>query len=367
MAVVARRSEVVAVIPPHLAEAVGRPFAPRGLELAGRVEGRLKEVPEDFVVDEIPAYEPCGEGEHLFVRIEKRDLAWNDARRAIAAALGIRPDDVSAAGIKDRRAVTRQWISVPRACEPRLPQLDRVDGLRVLDARAHANRLRTGHLRGNRFDVLVRCEMDDAAWQRLQRATAALEQGVPNAFGAQRFGRGGSTLAAGFEALRASAAGRARRRRSRMMRRLALSAVQAALFNDWLARRARDESLWRAVQGDLLRPVGSKAFFVCEDPATDQARLERGEVCPTGPLYGPRMPWPRGATRRVEEDVLHDAQLDVDAFAAWGRLARGGRRAGLVVPQDFAMARERGGVRVRFSLPAGSYATVVLEALFRIA
>src|SRR5690242_15079779 len=110
--------------------------------------------PETFVVEEIPAYEPSGEGEHTYVWIEKRGLTTMDAVKRLARALDTDARDIGYAGLKDRNAVTRQWISVPRVEPERVLAIAEPD-LRVLAAKRHGNKLRTGHLRGNRFEVVV--------------------------------------------------------------------------------------------------------------------------------------------------------------------------------------------------------------------
>src|SRR5947209_15208309 len=119
------------------------------------VGGRIKTQPEDFEVEEVPAYEPCGQGEHLYLWVEKRGMGAEYFARQVAQRLGLRPGDVGTAGMKDRHAVTRQWVSVPAAVEPLLPQLDG-DGVRLLRVNRHTNKLKPGHLRGNRFRVLIR-------------------------------------------------------------------------------------------------------------------------------------------------------------------------------------------------------------------
>ena len=133
-------------------------------ELPG-IGGRLKDRPEDFVVEEVPAYEPCGAGEHLYLWIEKTDVAADHLLNHVARTLGMSVRDVGMAGIKDRRAITRQYVSVPATCEPRIARLE-TDKIRVLRRARHRNKLRTGHLRGNRFSILVRAVDPDAAAQR---------------------------------------------------------------------------------------------------------------------------------------------------------------------------------------------------------
>src|SRR5882724_6046731 len=125
------------------------------------VGGRIKAAPEDFEVEEIPAYEPSGQGDHLFLWVEKRDVGAEYFTRQVAKRLDLPPGEVGAAGLKDRRAVTRQWVSVPATAESRLTALDG-DGITLLRTSRHANKLRPGHLRGNRFRVLIRDVAADA-------------------------------------------------------------------------------------------------------------------------------------------------------------------------------------------------------------
>src|SRR5262245_58363540 len=125
------------------------------------VGGRIKVAPEDFEVEEIPAYEPSGQGEHLFLWVQKRDMGAEYFARQVAKRLGLSPGDVGTAGLKDRRAVTRQGVSVPVAAEPQLAALDG-DGVTLLRTSRHGNKLRPGHLRGNRFRILIRDVAPDA-------------------------------------------------------------------------------------------------------------------------------------------------------------------------------------------------------------
>src|SRR6516165_7650936 len=126
------------------------------------VGGHIKSVPEDFEVEEIPAYEPSGTGEFLHLWIEKRDMGAEYFVRQVARRLDIAVSEVGTAGMKDRRAVTRQRVSVPARAEPRLPQLEG-DGIRLLNVSRHGNKLKPGHLHGNRFRILLRDVVADAA------------------------------------------------------------------------------------------------------------------------------------------------------------------------------------------------------------
>src|SRR5215831_12669589 len=119
------------------------------------IGGRIKSAPEDFEVEEVPAYQPSGKGDFLYLWIEKRDMGAEYFLRQVARRLGISPGEVGSAGLKDRRAVTRQMISVPASVEERLRDLEG-DGIRVLRVSRHGNKIRAGHLHGNRFQIMVR-------------------------------------------------------------------------------------------------------------------------------------------------------------------------------------------------------------------
>ena len=184
------------------------------------IGGRIKVEPEDFEVDEIPAYAPSGSGDFLYLRIEKRDMGAQYFTRQVAQRLDVPVGEIGTAGLKDRRAVTRQWVSVPIRAEPNLPRLEG-DGLRVLETGRHDNKLRPGHLRGNRFRIRLREMAGDP-----EPALARLREfGLPNFYGTQRFGRDGSTLAIGLALIRTG-----RGPRNPFVKKLSLSAVQSALF-----------------------------------------------------------------------------------------------------------------------------------------
>jgi tRNA pseudouridine13 synthase len=330
--------------------------------------------PETFVVEEIPAYEPCGEGEHTFLWIEKRGLTTPDALRRLAGHLKIDVRDAGYAGLKDRHALTRQWVSVPRLhgdAEARAATIADPD-LRVLRAARHGNKLRVGHLRGNRFEVVLAASdpsEDVGLVEARLRALAA--SGVPNRFGEQRFGASGDNAAVGLAILRGT-----RRERDHRRRTLLLSAAQAAVFNRALALREASGGLLRVRTGDVLQKVTSGGLFITEDTAVDQARVDAGELCPTGPLPGgrEREPPPGTEARALEDEALAAIGATREDFARAGRHLPGARRP-VVVPLtlgdppavvehvDATASSPAHAVRVRFSLPAGSYATVVVMSL----
>ena len=323
---------------------------------------RFISTPETFLVEELPAYLPAGEGPHTFVWIEKRGLTTLDAVGRLARALGVQARDVGYAGMKDRNATTRQWLSVP-AIEPSLAAAVELDGLRVLEARCHRNKLRVGHLRGNRFEVVL-CEIGAGEIDGLRAQLAQIaHSGLPNRYGRQRFGSAGDNLQVGLEILRGT-----RRERDFRRRKLLLSAVQSAVFNRVLDLRAGSGGLCLVRLGDVLQKTETGGSFVCEEPERDQARVDAGELVPTAPLPGSRgMEPPAGSpARALEDQAVVDVGLGPTELAQAGRDLPGARRP-VVTPVTLGEPPIQEDVnttaRLRFSLPAGSYATVLLEAL----
>jgi tRNA pseudouridine13 synthase len=340
------------------------PLAPPPLltaDLPG-IGGRIKDVPEDFEVEEIPAYEPSGSGDFFYLWMEKRDMGAEYFVRQIARRLEIPAGEVGTAGLKDRRAVTRQMVSVPASVEG---QLDRLtgDGMQLLHVGRHSNKLRPGHLHGNRFTILVRDAVPEAA-ERLPALLDRLRQrGFPNYYGPQRFGRDGETLQRGMELLRQTPNVR---RMSPFLRKLALSAAQSALFNHCLALRLTDGLLGRVLPGDVMakRPFGG--MFVAEDLEREQARFEAGETVHAGPILGRKTFAAAGQAAERESAALADAGLTLASFRGFGKLLQGTRRHNLVFPEALSATSEPAGVKLTFSLPAGSYATVLLRELMKV-
>jgi tRNA pseudouridine13 synthase len=310
--------------------------------------------------------------------------------------------------MKDRHATTRQWLSIPRLDPERALALA-VDGVRVLDARRHGNKLRTGHLHGNRFEVVLTGAADGDERVLGERLQTLARDGLANRYGDQRFGATGENAAQGLAILRGE-----RRERDQRKRRLLLSAAQSAVFNRYLELRAagiawterglpsevlrgdgersegrvgwrggpevRETSegsrphidakeLRRVRAGDVLQKTASGGSFVCTDVAIDQARVDAGEIVPTGPMPGTRVmdPPPDSEAGQLEQRALDACGATRDDFARAGRDLPGARRPVIVnlelgtpaiIPEP-----ARSALRVRFGLPAGSYATVAIDCL----
>jgi tRNA pseudouridine13 synthase len=319
--------------------------------------GRIKVEPGDFEVEEIPAYEPAGSGDHLFLWIEKTDVGAEYFVRQVARRLGIPNGEVGTAGLKDRRAITRQWVSVPASCEPALGQLDG-GGIRVLQVSRHPNKLRPGHLKGNRFRILIREASETDVEPILQRLRT---DGLPNFYGPQRFGRDGGTATLGMRLLK----GEGKKVRNLFLRKLALSAAQSLLFNDYLARRMTDGLLRTVLAGDVMAKWPAGGMFTAEDVPTEQARFDHRELVTAGPMFGRKTFPSKGVAAEREAAILEAAGLSRSSFEGFGKLVMGTRRHNLVYLDDLTASREPDGLRLTFTLPAGSYATVLLREVMK--
>jgi tRNA pseudouridine13 synthase len=323
------------------------------------IGGKIKTNPEDFEVEEIPAYEPSGQGDFLYLWIEKRDMGAEYFTRQIARRLDMQVGEVGIAGLKDRRAVTRQMVSVPATVESRLPQLDG-DGIRVLRVSRHSNKLRSGHLHGNRFRILIR---EPATTDVAAIVERVRQHGLPNYYGPQRFGHDGETLQMGLALVRGEKP--VKPVRSPFQKKLVLSAAQSALFNHALARRFRDGLLSRVLPGDVMCKIPFGGMFVAVDVDAEQKRFDAREIVHAGPIFGRKTFATAGEAAQREQAALSAFGLTDFAFNGFGKLLQGTRRHNLIYVADLAADVELDGLRVTFTLPAGSYATVLLREFMK--
>ena len=372
---------------------------------------------EDFRVEEIPLYEPVGEGDHVFLVVEKRDLTTPDLIRQLARALGVSAQSIGCAGLKDAHGITCQTLSVEHIDPGRVLDLQ-LDGVRVLSAVRHTNKLRRGHLSGNRFRIVLR-DTDPTRLADVRQLFARFEsEGLPNGFGPQRFGNRGDTGTIGAAIVRgdhgaaarliAGAPGpsdhgpvrRARElydkgdfaaaaaawprgystsarlcaamtrnkgRASRAIRTLAhrelafyVSAWQAELFNHVLAKRI--DRIGHLEDGELAWNHGSRRTFAVLELEAERQRAARFELSPTGPLVGPKMERPTGEAARLEETCLAENGVNLDDLGR--RWKENGARRPLRVPLHESsvntLADDSAALELAFTLPAGAYATSVL-------
>jgi tRNA pseudouridine13 synthase len=323
------------------------------------IGGVIRQQPEDFQVEEIPSYEPSGEGEHLFLWIEKRSTGADHLFKHIAKALQMERRDIGCAGLKDRHAITRQYISVPAKLADRVDAINCPE-VQVLSAKKHNNKLRTGHQKGNRFIITVR-QVEEAALVHLPAIIEQLQkQGLPNYYGEQRFGRSNETLNIGRQLLAREVV-----KVPPFLKKLSLSSVQSVLFNAVLGRRLEEKLLHTVIPGDVMQKQPFGGLFVAEEFPREQERMNAGETSPTGPMFGTKMFTPKLEALAREQAVLAESGYTLETFAGFGDLLEGTRRPNLVNMKNLAITTEPGTVGLKFDLPSGSYATVLLREIMK--
>ena len=343
-----------------------------------RPQGEIKHAPDDFRVHERPLYEPGGEGEHAYLWVVSEDASHGWMMGQIARELGVERRSLGYAGAKDRHARTAQWISAPAReldasiWEPSSWPLQLNEQIAIERVVRHSNKLRMGHLRGNDFEIMVRTRGEaEALDASLSRGVEALTQhGAPNYYGTQRFGIDRETLALGYGLVIGDDTARAKVRSDRYLKRLSVNALQSALFNEVLASRIADGSWKKVLSGDVLSKPNGASFLVesVDDVRDAQRRVDEGEIAISGPMFGPKMLSAGGEVAEREHAVLARTGLDVRQIGSLGKIALGARRPFAQRHEGLAYTLEPElGVRVRFFLPSGAYATVLLKELFTLA
>jgi tRNA pseudouridine13 synthase len=323
--------------------------------------GRIRAVPEDFQVFEELGFTATGSGEHVLLRVRKRAVNTEWVARQLGAFAGVPKAAVSYAGLKDRHAVAEQWFSVhlPGRSEPDWSLCGGED-FTVREHHRHARKLRIGALKGNVFRIVIR-ELQGESGALAERLRRIEQTGVPNYFGAQRFGRDGGNLARA-EALFLGT----ERVRDRHERGLYLSAARAEVFNQVLSRRVAAGCWNQPLAGDVMMLEGNRSVFAVTavDTAIRQ-RITDFDIHPTGPLWGAGALLSRDAVLELEQALAAEYPVLCQGLAAAGLKQE--RRALRVRIQDAALATPADGTAVLgFRLPAGAYATVVLRELLNV-
>lgn len=362
------------------------------------IGGRLRTTPEHFVVEELPLYEPTGEGQHLYVNLTKSGLTTKEVQARIERLLQLERNAVGFAGMKDKHARTTQTFSIPvppenvagaaadQALVGRLADVLPVD---IHWARRHANKLKPGHLLGNRFRITV-IDLAVPVEEALLRTEAIADQlrrrGVPNFFGVQRFGIDGANVAKGWALLHHK-----QRERNPWLRKFLLSAYQSYLCNQYLSRRITGGIFDQLLLGDVAKKHETGGMFDVTDVAAEQPRYVAQEISFTAPLFGAKMWAAKDEAGALEAAI--EAQAMVDA-ADWRQVkVNGSRRYGRVLLPDLAVTpkclhelphnSEHAGTRpavpaepqvapgadaleFTFSLPKGAFATVVLREFMKV-
>jgi len=325
-------------------------------------KAQLKVLASDFLVTEDLGYEPCGEGEHVYLDITKTDTNTDFLARHIAKLAGVPARQVSYSGLKDRRGITRQWFGVhlpgkAADVDPDWQQLQ-TEQVHLHQAVRHQRKLKTGVHQGNYFAIRLR-DMS-AADDVEQRLTMIAQQGAPNYFGDQRFGREGGNLAMALSLMQG------KRIKDRFKRGMALSSVRSYLFNQLLSERIKDGSWLQALAGDrCMFSDGFSQFDAAADGADlehVQSRIEAGDLAPTGPMVGRVGQPPVTPASVYEGQIVAQYQPWVDALADQGLSAQ--RRSLRLWPKDFSWRWcEPGVLELNFHLMRGSYATALVREI----
>jgi tRNA pseudouridine13 synthase len=380
------------------------------------VSGDIKDTPEDFLVTEIPAYEPCGSGEHLYLTIEKRGITTLEAIRRISAVLRIPEKDVGYAGMKDAVGVTRQTFSVPGISPETVYGRD-FGQVKVLSAEKHTNKLKLGHLKGNQFSVRLQGVSGSVSVAN-EIMEVLVNRGVPNWFGYQRYGIHGNSHLIGLamlrrewrsaidhligneanvdddnwkSAIRAYHAGdlpasarlfprhcsterdllhrlisrpdqyeKAFNAVHPRMKKLYLSAFQSSLFDRVVGIRLQE--IDRVCNGDLAWKHLNGACFLVKDEAVENVRAAEFEISATGPMIGSKMKQPKGRALLIEQQLQDEYGLSSGDYDLGGGLRLEGERRALRVPIGAPDCRLSGHcLHLEFTLPKGSYATSVVR------
>ena len=324
-------------------------------DLAG-IGGRIKSEPEHFVVEEIPLYPACGQGEHLYLTLERTGMNTRELVTDLAKLFGLAQGEIGYAGLKDKHSVATQTFSLSlKDLDPEqaAERAEMMLPVRVVSASRHTNKLKTGHLLGNRFRILV-SEVEPGSVEVAEEVAGRLLQtGLPNFFGAQRFGRGAENLALGYKALKG------RGPRQKWLRKLVLSAYQSELFNRWLARRIERDEFGVMLEGDVAKKTDTGGLFVVEDPGAEQNRFDAREIVYTGPIYGSKMRAAEGKAGELEQAVLDEEGLEKETLAR--AKLKGTRRRAVLWPEGLSLEPAEQGIWFSFALPKGSFATVLLR------
>ncbi len=320
---------------------------------------RLKVQPEDFLVAEKLAYELSGEGEHLWLWVEKTSENTVDLVQQLSRWAKVSDRNIGYAGKKDRQAVTRQWISIHLPGKPN-PSLQDFDSktARILKIQRHHRKLQRGGLAGNRFELVLR-DLKGNYEGLISRCELVQQQGVPNYFGEQRFGKNMGNLQQAI----ALFAGHQRRVKHHQ-KSLYLSSARSWIFNQILSQRVASQTWSSRISGDVFMLEGSTKCFVYDADKALEKRLLVADIHPTGLLTG------RGDFLTTQ-DMLKLEQEVIQSFADWQLgLEKSGmkqeRRALRVMPKEMAFRIEDESLYLSFELPAGSYATMVVRELLVI-
>jgi len=341
-----------------------------------RIEVVFKQTKDDFVVTEVPLYEFSGEGEHLIIKIRKKDLSTWDAVEILANFVGCKTRDIGYAGLKDKNAMTVQSLSIHKQYEEKLKSFKH-DNIKILETTYHNNKIKVGHLKGNKFFIrlkrvnLIDCRKIEAALSEIVTC------GMPNYFGFQRFGIEGDNYKKGKAIIEGTL-----KEKRRNLKQMYINAYQSYLFNSWLSKRIEISKLIAAFEpnevyeklnlpldvvkrmkkqkhplkimtGDMLSHYPYGRIFTIDDLETESEKFYNRDRVPTGLLSGKRVKTSIDLAYEIEKDYQENTGED------------GARRFAWIFPEDVQSnyKEEKNWMELSFYLPKGSYATELIAEI----
>lgn len=328
-------------------------------DLAG-TGGSIKNDPLDFIVTEIPLYEPCGEGEHVYLKIRRSGLNTKDVEKILSRTLKIPAGRIGIAGLKDKHATTVQWFSIHLPgikTETVMEPLRGISQFEIISVSRHKNKLKRGHLIGNQFEIQIR-DMNNPDKGLIESYLKRMQEtGIPNFFGEQRLGEHDKNVNQGREILKSG------QKIHTWLDQYLVNSYQSHIFNIWLIKRIRETGFLMPVSGDVFKKHDFGGLFAGNHPSSEKERFEAKEISFAGPLFGEDMMEASSQALEIENHLLSEQNLSPDDFSR-ARLT-GGRRVARIFPEFHSVSLNNKDCCLEFSLPKGSYATVVLNEIMK--
>ena len=340
------------------------------------IDFRFKQTARDFVVEEIPLYEFSGDGEHLVLFVRKKNLSTSEMIGIFARFLGIKNRDIGYAGLKDKHAMTKQYISIHKQHEEALDKFEH-EGIKILSKVYHNNKIRIGHLKANRFYIKLKKVNPTSAIKIDEALKNIAENGMPNYFGYQRFGNDGNNHIDGEKIAKGE-----KKERNPRIKKLLINAYQSHLFNMWLSRRLEINTLvssfeatdlesllnipleqikklkaqkhpFKVILGDIMEHYPYGRLFDFDGSDEDLERFNSHDISVTGLLCGKKVKMSSDTAGVIEKDYNDTIKAD------------GARRYAWVYPIEVEgrFNQVEAQYELNFTLPKGSYATVLVEEL----
>ncbi|MDX4050997.1 tRNA pseudouridine(13) synthase TruD [Aliarcobacter skirrowii] len=335
-----------------------------------KIDVLFKQTKDDFVVNEVPLYEFSGDGEHLILKLRKKDLSTWDAIEILANYLKCSTREFGYAGLKDKNAMTIQHISIHKKYEEALKNFSH-ENIKILETTYHNNKIKIGHLKGNNFFIRLK-RVGLVEKRKIEEALGQIATyGMPNYFGFQRFGIDGENYKKGQAIVEGKL-----KERNRNLKQMFINAYQSYLFNSWLSKRIEISKLietfepkeiyeklnlpldevkrakkqphpFKIITGDLLSHYPFGRIFIIDDLESESQKFFEKDRVPTGLLCGKRVKKSEGLAQEIEKEF--DVQMGED----------GARRFAFIFPENIQSnyKEDKNHMELNFYLPKGSYAT----------